>query len=157
MENRTTITITLFGEDSSFSRRRRVRDAVASALEQAQLGAYVGGGTMVTDEPHYNVEYEVTDEGLSLALMRDTLRSLAVGSATELSIGGDRRYNVYDDSWTDLGSRVPTCLGAAEPTAVAGVAPDSSVSSQDFLAQLQHLADEARRKYGGPKDPNRGA
>ena len=95
MENRTTITVTLFGEDSSFGSRRRFRDAVHTALQETQLGTYVGGGTMLSDEPHYNVEYEVIDESQGLVLLRDTLRALRIGASTQLSFGRDSRYGLH--------------------------------------------------------------
>jgi len=154
MENRITITVTLFREDSSFGSRRRFRDAVIAALQQAQLGTYVGGGTMFTDEPHYNVEYEVTDESQGLTLICTTLRELGVGPSTELSVGRDIRYSVYDDTWTNLGPRPPS---SSQPAATPSTASTPSASPGDFLAQLQSIRDEAKKKYGGPKDPNRGA
>src|SRR2546428_4182742 len=141
MENQTTITVTLFGKDSSFDGRRRFRDAVNTGLQQAQLGTYVGGGTMVTDEPHYNIEYAVTDESQGLTLIRNTLRELGVGPSTELSIGCDARYSVYDDSWTSLGPRPPS---ASDLTGAIGVGSIPSASPGDFLARLQSIAEEAK-------------
>lgn len=147
MENQM-ITVTLFGEDSSFDNRRRFRDAVSSALEQAQLGTYIGGGSMITDEPHYNVEYEVTDESQGLVLIFTTLRSMSVDSSTEVSVGADRRYNVYDDTSTDLGPLKRT---------LPVIRGNPSASPQALMADLQQIADDLKKKYGGPKDPNRGA
>lgn len=152
MKNRIAITVTLFGEDSLFDRRRTYRDAVDAALQQAQLGQYIGGGTMVTDEPHYNVEYEVTDESQGLTLICNTLRQLGVGPSTELSVGRDTRYNVYDDTWTNLGPRPSSSTQRRSPSNVAST---SSVS-EDFLARIQRVVEEAKKKYRGSKDPDRG-
>jgi hypothetical protein len=154
MENRITITVTLFGEDSSFGSRRRFRDLINAALEQAQLGTYVGGGTMVTDEPHYNIEYEVTDESQGLTLICNTLRALGVGPTTELSVGRDTRYSVYDDTWTNLGHRPPS---SSQPPVAANMESTPSASPEDLRARLQVIMDEVKKKYGGPKDPNREA
>jgi hypothetical protein len=148
MKNRITITVTLFGEDSSFGNRQIFRDAVNDALLQAQLGMHIGGGTMVTEEPHYNVEFEVTDESAGLVLVFQILRSMNASSATEVSIG-DRRYHVYDDTWTDLGPR--------QQRAPQAIHVGPNVSPQDFLAQLQQIAADAKKQHGGPKDPNRKA
>ncbi|MDB6057923.1 MAG: hypothetical protein JWO95_1767 [Verrucomicrobiales bacterium] len=103
---------------------------------------------MVTDEPHYNVEYEVTDESQGLTLICNTLRELGVGQSTELSVGPAIRYNVYDDAWTNLG---PRPASSCQPTAPSSIACTPSASPADFLAQLQSIADEAKKKYGGPK------
>ena len=154
MDKPITITVTLFGEDSSFGSRRTVRDAVNAALQEAQLGEFVGGGTMVLDEPHYNVEYDVTDESQGLTLICKTLRQLGVDPSTELSVGRDTRYSVYDDTWTNLGPRPASAPHGMEPQR-SECAP--SASPGDFLALLQSIADDAKKKYGGPKDPNRGA
>ena len=148
------ITVTLFGEDSTFGSRRTFRDAVNAALQEAQLGKYVGGGTMVSDEPHYNVEYEVCDESQGLTLICNTLRQLGVGPSTELSVGRDIRYSVYHDTWTNLG---PRPASSSQQMASPSIASAPSASPGDFLAQLQSIADDAKKKYGGPKDPNRGA
>jgi hypothetical protein len=145
MKYQTTITVTLFGEDSCFDGRRHFRDLVDTALQQAQLGESVGGGSMVTDEPNYNIEYDVIDEGQGLTLIRDTLRSAGVGASTEISVGGSRRYNVYDDGWTDLGPRQPSPQSQSSAT-------DSlaDMSGGDFLDHLKKIADGARKKYDKP-------
>jgi hypothetical protein len=112
---------------------------------------------MVTDEPHYNVEFEVTHESQALTLICNTLRGLGVVPSTELSIRRDTRYSVYDDTWTNFGPRPPS---SSQPTVDAGPGPAATAargSPQDLLARLQSLADEAKKKYGGPKEPNRGA
>ena len=100
---------------------------------------------MVTDDPNYNIEFAVSDESQALAVISDTLRAEGVGNTTELLIR-EHRYNVYDDSWTDLGPRPKS-----EPPP-----PDrlSGMSSGDFLADLKQIADDARKKYGPPKDPS---
>ena len=144
MPDRSIITITLFGEDSSFGARIHFREAVSSALSLAQLGEFVGGGSMVTDDPNYNIEFAVSDESQALAVISDTLRAESVGTATELLVR-EHRYKVYDDSWTDLGPRTK-----CEPPPADRF---SGMSSGDFLADLKQIADDARKKYGPPKDP----
>jgi len=144
------VTVTVFGEDTSFDGRIRFRDAVVAALKPAGLGEHFGGGSWVTDEkPSYNIEFLVTDPSQALTIIRDALRAASVGQATELMVG-QSRYNVYDDSWTDLGPRQrPAHTPAADRFA--------GMSGGDFLANLQKITDDARKKYGGPKDPDRGA
>ena len=144
------ITVTVFGEDASFDGRRHFRDVVVAALEPAALSEHFGGGSWVTDdESSYNIEFLVTDESQALTIIRDTLRAASVGQATELLVG-QSRYNVYDDSWTDLGPR-------QRPAQTPAADRFTGMSGGDFLANLQKITDDARKKYGGPKDPDRGA
>jgi hypothetical protein len=137
------ITVTLFGEDSSFGSRRTFRDAVDAALQQAQLGKYVGGGTMVTDEPHYNVEYEVTDESQGLTLICNTLRQLGVSPLTELSVGNSTRYNVYDDTWTNLG---PRPRPASQPKRDSIAAKTPSMSVEEAFDLYKRMAEDLKKK-----------
>jgi hypothetical protein len=109
------------------------------------LGKHVGGGSWISDEPNYNLEFEVTDQAEALTLMRDTLRTARVGASTELLVAPNRRYNVYDDTWTDLGPR-PQPPPTARPLPAA--------SPGNFLAQLQQIAADAQEEYGKPRDPD---
>jgi hypothetical protein len=148
MNNLVGITVTLFGDDSEFDARRHFRDAVASALQRASLGKYIGGGSMVTDDANYDIDFEVADENRGFELIRDVLRSERVGACTEMTVSGNRRYKVYDDSRIDLG---PRCRSANQTPS-----PDSGPEQAggDFLANLKNLTEEARRKYVNPEDRN---
>lgn len=93
-----TITVTVYGDDASFDRRRALRDAVVNALTQTGLGEYLGGGTMVTsDEPHYSIEFGVSKERRALSVIRDILRSLGASSATEWSVGSTKPKRLFDE------------------------------------------------------------
>ena len=84
MKNTAVIQIALFGEDASSDRRRQIDDAVSDALRQAELGKWFGSGSMVTAAPNYNIEYEIANDSQALVLVRDMLRSLQVGPASEI-------------------------------------------------------------------------
>jgi hypothetical protein len=133
--------IGLYDDDATFANRTRLSDVVAAALEGAHLGECVGGWSEVTAPPNYTIEFEVYDRGRALALVRDRLREADVGRLTELLVGRTERYNVYDDTMTNLGPRPK--VPAANP--VPG--------PPDMLKFLQETMEEARRKYGGPKNP----
>ncbi len=135
--------IGLYGEDSSFGNRTRVSDVIAAALEEAHLGKCVGGWSEVTAPPNYNIEFEVYDRERAFAVIRDRLREAGVGRSAELLVGRDERYNVYDDTMANLGPR--------PKAAVANPVP----GPPDMLKFLQETVEEARRKYGGPKNPQR--
>lgn len=145
MKNTVVIQIALFGEDAISDRHHLISDVVSSALRQAELGKWFGSGSMVTDDPNYNIEYEIVDDGQALTLIRDTLRSLSVGMSSEILLEGGRRYNVYDDNWTDLGPRQPASE-VKHP-----IADDlAAMSSGEFLNHLKKITDDARKKYGKP-------
>lgn len=145
MKKTAVIQIALFGEDASSDRYYHISDVVSGVLRQAELGKWFGSGSMITDAPNYNIEYEIADDGQALTLVRDTLRSLSVGKSTEILLEGGRRYNVYDDSWTDLGPRPPS-TEIQRP--IAGEL--AAMSGDDFLNHLKKITDDARKKYGKP-------
>ena len=145
MKNTAVIKIALFGEDASSDRRRQIDDAVSDALRQAELGKWFGSGSMVTAAPNYNIEYEIANDSQALVLVRDMLRSLQVGPTSEILLEGGRRYNVYDDSWTDLGPRPPS------PEVQHPIADElAAMSGGEFLNHLKKITDDARQQYGKP-------
>ena len=137
--------IGLYDNDSAFDNRTRVRDVIAAALEEAHLGKCVGGWSELTAPPNYTIEFEVDDRERALALVRDRLREAGVGRSTELLVGRNERYNAYDDTMTNLGPRpkVPASKPVPGPP--------------DMLKFLQETMEAARRKYGGPKNPQSGS
>jgi len=92
------VTVSMHGDDVEFERRRELRNAVIAALEQSALGEYVDGGTMVTDDPNYNIEFRVIKKARTLAIIGDTLRSLGAGPDTELRVGSDASHKLYGDT-----------------------------------------------------------
>jgi hypothetical protein len=131
----------LYDEDSSFDNRTRVSEVIAAALENARLGKCVGGWSEVTAPPNYTIEFEVYDRERALALVRGRLREARVGHSTELLVGRDERYNVYDDRMTNLGPRPEVAKANPVP------------QPPDMLKFLQETVEEARRTHGGPKNP----
>jgi len=105
MSNEAVITVALYGDNSSFNDRTKIGDAIETALAERKLGQHVGGGSMITDPPNYNIEYEVADTHHAFALIRDTLRAMGLSRDTELLIGPNERFNLYDNTMNNLGRR----------------------------------------------------
>ncbi len=141
MPQQALLMIGLYDDDSAFDNRTRLSDLVAAALEDAHLGKSIGGWSEVTATPNYTIEFEVYDRDRALALVRDRLREAGVGRSTELLVGRDERYNAYDDTMTNLGPRPKAPVANPVP------------GPPDMLKFLQETMEEARRKYGGPKNP----
>ncbi len=91
------VTILFYGEDVEFGRRRELRNAVFTALEQSRLGEYLGGGSMVTDDiPNYDIQFRVIKKARAVALISDTLRTLGAGPDTQLRVGSGPPQKLYD-------------------------------------------------------------
>ena len=67
-----------------------------------------------------------------------------VGHPTELLVGRNERNNLYDDTMTNLGPRTVSAVTNPDP------------GPPDMLTFLKEKM-EARRMYGGPKDPQDGS
>ncbi len=145
MPQQALLMVGLYDDDSAFGNRTRVRDVIAAALEEGHLGKCVGGWSEVTAPPNYTLEFEVYDRDRAFALVRDRLREAGVGRSTELLVGRDERFNAYDDTTTNLGPRPEVPVANPIP------------GSPDMLKFLQETMEEARRKYGGPKNPKSGS
>lgn len=146
MNDTAQLVVHLFGADAGYDQRHRIRDTVQNALQASGGGQYLGGGSLINAAPNYNVEFEIANDGYAIALVRDTLRQLAVGTETELSLNRDQRYNVYDDAWTDLGPR--PVAPAPNPGGIPG---KPCASPEEFMAEMKAMVEAARKQYGGPK------
>ncbi len=145
MPQQALLMIGLYDGDSAFDNRTRVRDVIAAALEDARLGKCVGGWSEVSAPPNYTIEFEVNDRERALPLVRDRLMEAGVGRSTELLVGRNERYNAYDDTMMNLGPRPKVPITNPVP------------GPPDMLKLLQETVQEARRKYGGPKNPQSGS
>jgi hypothetical protein len=145
MPHQALLMIGLYDDDSALGNRVRVRDVIAAALEDVHLGKCVGGWSEVTAPPNYTIEFEVYDRERAFTLVRDRLREAGVGRSTELLVGRDERYNAYDDTMRNLGPRPKVQVANPVP------------GPPDMLKFLQETMEEARRKYGGPRNPQRGS
>ena len=91
------VCVSMYGDDVEFGRRRELRNAVITALEQSSLGEYLGGGSMVTDDvPNYDIEFRVIKKTHAVKLIANTLRSLDAGPETKLCIDCGAEQKLYE-------------------------------------------------------------